>query len=354
MSEAVSMQPFPWRKEFTAKTTLFESILRLVNNLIFVGAGATVALLVCRKIQLLPPGVAYGAYFTVALAVRKIFATVIGYIAYPATTDSSRYRQELISEERNTLRALRKEGYIAEKIKLHKSGVIYDVTLVAHKDKINNGKWSIHALGNAAAIELQEVLYDIPKRNCTLGANTLLINGPAVVRSTGFPTPYQMGAGFEAGLQYLSQEVKATRIAFHGLSLGGAMMSKAVLMHQFDSKIRYFGVFDRTFSRLSDFAYELAGSIGQVFVLMVGAQLNTVSGVEKLRQLGIPHMIIQHTSHKNQGTDGTIPDRISLAANFKNSTSNQLLLSQEIKHFGLPVDIKNQRDERLMNFFNEK
>lgn len=273
----------------------------------------------------------YATYIALALAIRKIVSTIIGYIVYPATTFPKKL---LITDEEKAIDLLKSKDFITQKITLYKSGVAYDATLIGHKDTIANGKWFIHAFGNGMAME--QVTSIIPIENHNNGANTLLINGAAVGRSQGFPTRYQKSAGFEAGLQFLEKEVKATHIVFRGLSLGGGMMSEAVVSHKFDlNKIKYLSISDRTFSRLSDVAATFVGSFVIPLFYLTGTQLDSVSGAEKLKQLKIEHIIIQHTSNQNQGTDGVIRDSVSLAPALDKAPTRTFLLSSWIDHNGI-------------------
>lgn len=283
------------------------------------------------------------------MTVRKIVSTIIGYAVYPATFILS--RDHLARQEEYAVQKLKDQGFITQKITLYKSGVAYDATLIGHKNTIANGKWFIHALGNGMAME--QVMNEIPVENHSNVANTLLINGPSVGCSKGFPTRYQKSAGFETGLQFLEKEVKATHIAFKGLSLGGGMMSEAVLTHEFDcNKVKYLGISDRTFSHLSDVAAALVGFIVIPFFYLSGAQLDSISGAEKLKQLKIEHIIIQHVSEQNLGSDGVIPDYVSLASKLEPAPTRTFLRSRQISHNGnLPGDIQDQLNEKTKAFF---
>jgi hypothetical protein len=293
----------------------------------------------------------YASYTAIALAIRQIVSTVIGYAVYPATTAFS--KRDLKEAEARLFSHVNKNGFVTQKISLHKSGVTYDATIIGHKDTINNGKWVVNALGNCMAME--NSLDNFASENYANGANTLMINGPAVGNSRGYPTRYQMGAGFEAGLQFLEKEVKATHIVFQGLSLGGGMMGEATLAHEFDTtKFKYLGISDRTFSRLSDIAAVFVPFIATVAFFLTGAELDSVAGAEKLKKLNIEHVIIQHNSDKNQGTDGVIPDRVALAPKLEAASTRTFLLSPRIPHNGnLPYDIRTTLNEKIKEFFKK-
>lgn len=344
-------QALAWqsKKEFTASTTLSEKVWRVVNDLVFVAAGVALGAIVNRQIRLAPPAMKYASYATIALAVRKIVSTAIGYAVYPAITMFS--KEHLRQEESQFFTNLQKHGFVTQKISLHKSGVAYDATIVGHKDTISNGKWVVHALGKGMAME--NSISELAQENRAKGVNTLLINGPAVGRSRGYPTRYQLGAGFEAGLQFLEKEVKATHIAFKGLSLGGGMMSEAVQTHEFDtSKVKYLGISDRSFSYLSSTAASFVGFIATVAFFLTGTELDGVAGAEKLKKLNIEHIIIQHSSPNNQGTDGVIKDRVALAPALEKAPNRTFLLSPQIPHNGyLPSDVESQLNAKIKEFF---
>lgn len=343
---------FPWQslKSFTASTTLSEKVWRVVNNLIFVAAGPSLYAISSRAIRRALPALSYASHLVLALAVRKIVSTIIGYVVYPATLWLS--KDELANDETQATQALTSQGFITQKITLYKSGVVYDATIIGHKDTLANGKWVMYALGNFMAME--QVMIDASAKSQLSGANTLLVNGPAVGRSKGFPTRYQKSAGFEAGLQFLEKEVKATHIAFKGISLGGGMMLEAVLAHEFDPNIRYLGISDRTFSSLSDIAAAILGCLITPVFYLSGTQLDSVSGAEKLKQLNIEHIIIQHTSEQHQENDGVIPDRASLASKLEPASTRTFLLSPDILHTrSIPTAIDTQLNEKNKAFFGQ-
>jgi hypothetical protein len=351
MTTEVNRNPLPWQslKDFTASTTSSEKVWRVVNNLIFAAAGLAIVAIISRKIRLAPPALSYASYAVIALAVRKIASTLIGYAAYPATITS--HTSLLSREEDVALQDLNQKGFVTQKISLHKSGVTYDAILIGHQDTIANGKWSIHALGNGMAME--QLMDSIPGDNKIFEANTLLINGPGVGHSQGYPTRYQMGAGFEAGLQFLEKEVKATHIVLQGLSLGGGMMAEATLAHEFDTTtFKYLAISDRTFSRLSAIATAIVGFTATVAFFLTGAELDTIAGAEKLKQLKIEHIIIQHDSKDNCGADGVIPDRVALAAKLEKTPTRTFLLSSDVRHLGnLPLAIAKPLLEKMETFF---
>lgn len=292
--------------------------------------------------------------FSLAVMVRKAASVAIGYAVYPATSYQTPQNLE-------ALKKLEKDGYCVKKIQLYKSGIRYDAAIIGHKSTIDNGKWTIHALGNGMAMEM--FYDDLPRKNFANNSNTLLINGPSVGQSGGWPTRYQFGAGFEAGLQFLEKQVDATHIVMHGLSLGGGMMGEAVLNHDFSygekRGIKYLFVADRTFSKLSDVAANLVGSVVKPIFYLAGAELDGVSAGMRLSSKGIKQIVIQHKSQNGLGSDGVIADEISLANQLRKREfqysflPNKVYLeSDQIDHNSdLPRNIEKRLKFEINQFF---
>lgn len=237
------------------------------------------------------------------------------------------------------------------------------------------------ALGNGMAME--ECLEDDAIENHErYQCNTLLINGPSVVQSRGWPTRYQFGAPYEAGLQFLEKEVKATHIIMKGLSLGGGMISEAILQHEFNPSIQYLCISDRTFCRLSTIANTMGPAIlkrlfgieettGKMIVdyllkpalAFSNTELDCIAAAKKISELGIQHIIIQHCSqikHRNKKwktTDGIIPDMISLSHHLKQTdfTKKIYLESETVLHnCSLPSKLSRQLKQHVNGFLMPK
>ncbi len=315
------------------------------------------------------------SYVSLGLTIRKVTATAIGVLACPATIACHPIlNKEVIALGNAQIAALKSKNYIVKHITLHKSGTKFDAYEISRQDLNTNGKWNIHALGNSMAME--DILEEFATLDSKDNANSLFINGPAVSKSKGWPTRYQMGAAFETGITYLEQQAKATHIIMRGFSLGGGMLAEAILQHDFTEGmkkgIKYLSISDRTFSRLSTvadpFIKPIASNIGDAlgngleylggrfgrfagsymgrarsyaeklgeltgkvsgFVVkgignhinkivtplckIVDAELDGVKAARKLSQLHIRHIIIQHSSTGINGTDGVIPTTASLA-----------------------------------------
>ncbi len=298
------------------------------------------------------------AYVGIALAARKVASTVIGYCVYPAALTSMQCgeKRSLQKMGQQQIQALRDEGFFCKKITLYKSGTKYSAVLAGHSSTINNGKWTVQALGNMMTMEPRIKFY--AKRNAeNRESNTLLINGPSVSASGGWPTRYQMGAGFEAGIQFLEKKVRATHIAMRGISLGGGMMAEAILNHDFSTgqtkKIRYLSISHCTFSRLSTIVESIVGPIAAPIFYITDTELDGIGAAKKLSQLNIRQIIIQGI----QGSDDVIPDSVSLAhaLHQKRRLPHKVFLeSANISHDEeLPRDIKTALNREICNFFDE-
>jgi hypothetical protein len=367
--------------KFEADTTVSEKINRLANNVVF---GASLYGLYAFATG--GTGVAvYASYLSMGLAARKIASTTVGYLVYPAAFTSFpraagaavgklatkltgnpavadiigfliRGREYYAEYGINEMKSLESKGFIARKISLYKSGTKYDAIIITHPDTINNGNWTIHALGNGMTMESKIV--NNAKSNFANKCNTLLVNGPSVSQSGGWPTRYQMGAGFEAGIKFLEREVKATHIIMHGFSLGGGMMGEAILNHDFTygmkKDIKYLSIADRSFSRLSTIAGILVGQLVEPIIHFTGSEIDGVGAAQKLSLLGIRQILIQHASPESAGSDCEIPDKASLAYELHKDTTltdKIFLESVSIRHNGpLPSVIEASLKDQIKKF----
>ncbi|MEX1012122.1 MAG: hypothetical protein WD595_06580 [Waddliaceae bacterium] len=333
-------------ENFYAKTPINDQFFRLANYGIwgaaFYGAYGCVTG---------PIGIA--SCVALAPAARKVISTALGYFSYPASWTSfpGSSGKHLKNIGEFYLSSLRDEGYTIKKVSLLKSGTRYDAVLIGHKTTIQNGKWTIHALGGRDAIETSFI--PISKRDYQNGCNTMLINGPSVCGSGGCPTRYQMGAGFEAGLQFLETCFKATHIAMHGFSLGGGMMSEAILQHQFAEDIQYLFIADRTFKTLSDFASVTIGKFAKPIFLAAGMELDCIAASKKLEGLKITQIVLQHKSEDAKGTDGMIPDIASFAKSIDRNESKTIFFESEEVSFDkeIPIIKKREFEEEVRRFF---
>jgi len=333
-------------ESFEASTTLTDKFWRGMNIVLIPSTVYSVYALATGAV-LVPQIV---CCICIALAVRKIVSTLIGYVVYPATVMFS--KNSCNQTETPEIAQLERKGYIVKKIPLTKGGTTYDARLIAHSSTVDNGKWSMHAFGNGMCME--QVLFEVAEANSYIGCNTLLINGPAVGFSGGFPTRYQFGAGYEAGLQLLEKEVKATHIIFKGLSLGGGMISEGVLQHDFTegliNNVKYLAVSDRSFSYLSEAAGAMVGRAVKPIFYLTGTELDGLGAARKLDELKIKQIVIQ-----NEGvweTDGVIPNSAGMAAPLrKDSKHKSFVLSPQIAHNGpLPGELQIDLGHQLTEF----
>ncbi len=345
MAQAIGVrQSGPSLITFYAKTTFSEKAWRVANNALFSAAVYSGYALASGNVRNIPR-IVY--YISLALAVRKIVATVLGYCTYFAIT---RTQAELEALEEVEVEDIERQRYTVETVILNKSGVSYTAKAITHPTIAGNGNWCLNALGNYDVIE--EKMGEIARENFKRNFNTLIINGPAVGKSFlgklwVFPTRYQFGAGFEAGLQYL--ETKAKYIAIRAHSIGNGMVSEAILQHDFKiGSIAYLLISDRTFSRLSAIARAFVGVIAPVLFTLSGAELDGVAAAQKWTDLGLPQIIIQNGIES--GTDEIIPDDVGLAKEFRDYPDKKLLLSR-MRHNGpLPEFVEQRLDGLIKNF----
>lgn len=341
---------------FTANIELKDRIYRIANDLFFV-SGFYGIYAICAGISGL------GLYLSCAAAifsVRKIGAAVLGHAIYPASLTSYPCVKERFNFEIEGLwqgRWLQSNGYDVRKITLHKSGTNYDAYLISHPSTEKTGRFAIHALGNCMTME--HFMIRLAKEDLSQKCTTLLINGPAVGLSRGWPTQYQMGAGFEAGLQFLERVAKASHIVMKTFSLGNGMMSEAILQHDFTEgmkrKIRYLCISQCSFSRLSTIAKALIGRVAKPVLFVVGLDLEGVEAARKLSDLGIAQIIVQHRSNDDSGSDGIIPDRTSLAFELRKDPLLKKKIFIESEHIThthpLPKAVQNSLNQNILQFF---
>lgn len=291
---------------------------------------------------------------------RSPFAVALGYAAYPKAAATLLGYVDLDTVLRHIER-LEKKGYIVREITIVATSssfggykISYHGVIVTKASTRDNGNWCIHAFGNGMSIEdgLLGTVKEAPS-DC----NLLFVNGPSVGKSQGWPTRFQLGAGFEAGLQFLEEKVGAKKILMKGHSLGGGMMSEAILQHKFVEGVQYMSISDRTFSRLSDVVGALVSPVVAVVFRIAGADLDNIEASKKLSHLGIPHVIIQHVNGKKD-TDGVIPDNVSLsnALHEEGTLENKIFLeSSKITHNGaLPDKSQEELTRILEDFFSQR
>lgn len=338
---------------FSASTSLSEKVTRVFNTMMFVIAGAKI-------LSFIPPvaaaGSALGGYAFAAisgtavmqisavativalapkiivtlaflLVVRKILAVAIYHIIYPAIVI---YHKESVTSERWELfKTLTQEKFECRRVCMDKSGISYDAFAFEHETTKGNGQWVVIAGGNCMIGEYHgdEFVRDFKEK----GFNVLFVNGPGVGCSTWFPTSYSIGAGQEAGLQFLEKVAGAKKILQYGLSLGGGAIGEAVQYHDYKvDEIDYLVWSDRSFDTLSNAASSMVTKAVKPIFFLLGIELNGVKGAKKLQELGIPLIVTQNSQlvagngllpldldGEDAGTDGVIPNATSMYAGLK-------------------------------------
>jgi hypothetical protein len=153
----------------------------------------------------------------------------------------------------------------------------------------------------------------------------------------------------------LEKEVKATHIILKGLSLGGGMMSEAVLQHDFTEGLqdgrKYLAVSDRSFSSLSEAAGALTIRAVKPIFYLTGTELDGLGAARKLDELAIKQIVIQNEGSPNE-TDKVIPNSAGMAAPLKNDSKHKIfILSPEIAHNGdLPWQQTKELNDQLIEF----
>ena len=100
---------------------------------------------------------------------------------------------EIATMESESIKALKEDGFTVQKVVIIKSGVRYSATLIYHETTQYNNRWIIDALGRNGLME--KCLKEIGRGNFWAHrCNSLVINGPSLGSSKGFPTRYQLGA----------------------------------------------------------------------------------------------------------------------------------------------------------------
>lgn len=324
--------------KFTAKTTLSEKIFRIANTIIFGFAIYSLYPLVTRSATWIH-------YTAIVLALRKVVSVVLGYAAFPALFYNSSVTRELVQVSN-----LQRDGYLLRHVSLEKSGARYTGLIITHASVKDNGNWVINALGNAQVPEnhIEELARENFSRNCS----TLLIN------PTKIPTRYELGASFEAGLQFLEKQRVINHIILKGFSIGSGMISEAIQQHDFaegkSRGIRYLVISDRAFSYLSQVAAKLITIFAKVAFFLSGMDLNVIEGSKKLAHERIQEIVIQNTSSNPMGTDGVIPNDCSLAYQLRkqNLLNHKVIVeSTQIEHnSALPQSIEDSVESHIRAF----
>lgn len=348
---------------YTAKSTIGQKIGRFANLLFFSYA--------CLGSFLNPKRNLYGvALQKIALiyTIHKVLQVTVGYLLY----DSTRYCEiELEEKALAAHQALEGKGFEVERVNLFRCGTHYSATKITAPGA-DKHKWFLNARGINDTME--QSLEAIAERNKEEGYNTLIINGPSVGRSTGWPTPYQLGAAIEAGMQFL-EENGAKLIVVDGHSWGAGMTLEGALLHDFnlaiENKIKYLFISDRTFDtfqnvanavverfvckavancsneRLKNIAKAVIPWIANMLLMTLRFDLNCLEGAKKLNSLGIRHLIIEVDGDK----DHRIPRFVSLAKgleSIKENSNRRILKSDEMTHSGpYPATVAIGRKEEI-------
>jgi len=350
VSEKITLQEWKQLDTFEAENESKDTIQGYVNKFIFMGG-------VYGCYSLLTGGsgwVALGGYAAMGLACRKIASVAMGY---NVCQEATFFRASKANVEQYATDTLKMKDYWVKKVTLISSSTRYIGYLSGHKDTLENGHWVIHASEHKA----EDCLERFTEHNYTAyKANTLLINGPSIVGSGGYPTAFQMGAGFEAGLQLLEKTDKVTHILLNLHGFGASMMAEGLLHHQFSPRLvegmKYLAIFDCAISRLSALISHTKGPYMESIYKLAGMELDCVKAVKILDNFRIEQIIIQHKKEftTDSSSDGVIPEEVILSheLNRKNLAHTTFLEDSKIQHNEpLPRHVKENLDKRINAFF---
>jgi hypothetical protein len=226
--------------------------------------------------------------------------------------------------------ALSSGSCVFKKITFVIDGNKIDATLMGERDKLTNGKWITHAIGNDRCYEteMHEGSQTSQLMNA-MDANVILFNYPGIGESKGLPTRDLMVASQRAVFDYLQKEVGATEITAVGSSLGGGVQAVALDGYTFNEGVTVKSVKMQTFTKLSDKAASQSGLIGRACAKFFGWEMDVVSSSERLK---IPEVILQTgmsgklttlDSVDNVYDDGAFTPQVSLAHGLLQNQINQ-------------------------------
>jgi hypothetical protein len=362
------------KESFVASSTTLNKVNAVFNKAAFILTTLAISLKLERVSKytfpivksLAIPQLSFFTPYSIPLGIfiiaRKIVSIAISHLIYPATlltpSNVDQCRQ-------SHFRRLEARNFILKRVTIEKSGIAYDAFLIGNSRTIHNGNWCLSSPGNAVVSDLH--LEEIAIENHTkYGLNTLIVNGPSVGNSKGWPTTQRLADSQEAGMQFLENNVNAKNIVLKGQSLGGGALSQAILDHNFapasSKNIHYMLISDRSFDTLSNAASKLTFRIASPILRLLGLEFNGVKGAKKLQELNIKHVVIQkgelNDSYKLY-SDGVIDSEASLAYGMINedlTESERLtyLLDPNISHNGpLPESTQGQLEQNIYNFINK-
>ncbi len=256
---------------------------------------------------------AYASLIPALLTAKKALEVATGCLIYPMARNSfsTCFQRRVCVYQNRFVYQMHEKGYNVERMTLEKSGACYSAFLVTQTDFPEN-VWTVHDF--AATVFFEENRRLFVKQDIDFWTNALIVSGPTVGESSGTPTRFQMGAGIEAGMQFLEKDKKATHIILHGIYHGGGAVAEAVLQHNFPSSLstRYLVISECAYSRLTDVIGSACGPLVKAPCKWLGHELDGVAAAKKLSELGITQIVIQHG--EDQRCDCFVPKEVSLAS----------------------------------------
>lgn len=251
-------------------------------------------------------------------------ATICGVSRrFPRLVDDSFRRRYLF--QRQQARALITGSYDDESlysvtnIKISRKGVEYDAYFVVWQN--NYKHWVLHALdGNQfPGAPLNDYTLDYyTMMGFKRLFNHVIIAGPSVGHSSGWPNAENIGAGYSAAMELL-ENIGATHILMEARGLfGGATLAKAVESHDFKvHDIRYLTISIGCASSVGEAAkHGKLGRVAESIIKWTGMDIGSDKMNEKLFENDIKHLVIGHDDPLSP-VDGFVHDKASLWSNLK-------------------------------------
>lgn len=292
------------------------------------------------------------------LLARKMTAIYLVYKSYHVGKSLSPFNPNVIMEHKaHQIDLMTRKGYRIYERYLDYSGVNYSIVIIMHSDNLHNKKWCLHSLG--AGWEWENLIEYYGEKNHSYGCNSLLVNGPGVSLSGGWPTREHILGSVKAGLYFLENIAEASHIVLHGSCLGAAIASEAMFTHDFrtlkNRNIKYLVVSHVAFSHVTKFIASIAPKFYQPLIYFSGVEFDGVAAAQMLSQKGIRQIVIQHTSKDGRGTDGLVKDEVSLAVHLRrgNMPHKTYLESEELVHNrSIPDELEENLLREIRCFLN--
>lgn len=202
---------------------------------------------------------------------------------------------------------------------------------------ISNTAWVVHALDGTEVPGWPLLDYPVDywkMMDRSKKFNHVIIAGPSVGYSSGWPTPENIGDGY-AGVIQLLKQVGATHIVMEARGLfGGLTLTKAIESLDFteikEKNIYCLAVSISTANSVSELFKHRLGLIAENVIKLYGMDINSDKMNRKLEELKIEHIVIGHDDPQSP-FDGPVSDEISLYKKLKEKNFSNVTLATETK-----------------------